>query len=302
MSNKKRVIYTIMFFIFAMFLVSFVSAGPLDFFKKITGKGISPQPQNVSITVRGPNPVSIEFIETISPQAPIENSTTNIVFEVHVTDPDGVNDIDDSSVNAEFSKISETTRTGACAWQNDIDSDTANYSCSIVMQYYDGAGTWNIKVQARDFGNGTLIEDTSQTFVFQELKAMIISPPSLTWPDVIPGATNQMSNNDPAIITNTGNYNGEVSVTAYDLVGETIPSELITAEDFTIGTSTGAGEPECDAPTTATAMQNTISVPIAGSNSNPGGTEEIYYCMPLVPAVSSQIYSTTGGDSWTIFY
>jgi hypothetical protein len=302
MKSKKKGVYMISF-IFAILLISMVSAG---LWNKITGKAPI-QPQDISITVVGANPVVIEYIEPIPPQNPIESSTTTIELDVRVTDPDGVSDIDDSSVFAEFTKLGEITRLGACPWQNDVDSDTANYTCSVDMQFYDGAGTWNIKINATDFGNATLVEDTSTSFIYQELKAMVISPASLTWPNIIPSSINQTSNNDPTKINNTGNYDGEISVTSYDLLGETIPAESIPSEDFSIGIiSTGANE-ECNTPSTATSMGvNGTTTAITNSDSNPGPNptnyEEIYYCIPSFPLVSSQIYSTTGGSSWYVLY
>jgi len=302
MKDKKKGLYITMFFIFTIFLISIVSAG---FWNKVTGKA-QQQPQDISINVVGANPVVIEYIETLLPQNPTENSITTIVFEVRITDPDGVSDIDDSSVSAEFSKIGETTKNDNCQWQSDIDSDTASYSCSIDMQYYDSAGTWNIKISAKDYGSKILVEDTSKNFVYQELKAMTLSPESLTWPNVIPGSTNQASDNDPAIITNTGNYNGEISVTAYDLIGETVPGESIPSEEFSIGISTGTNE-ECNAPATATSIgENGATTSIANSDSNPGpgpaNYEELYYCIPSFPLVTSQRYSTSVGGSWYVLY
>jgi hypothetical protein len=302
MKKGKKQFYLIISFIFSILLISMVSAG---LWNKITGKAPA-QPQDISINVIGTNPVVIEYIEAILPQSPTESLTTTVEFNVRVTDPDGVSDIDDSSVNAEFSKLGEITKNNDCLWQNDVDSDTANYSCSIDMQYYNGAGTWNIKINATDFGSAILVEDTSTTFVYQELKAMTLSPASLTWPNIIPGSINQTSNNDPSTITNTGNYNGEISVTSYDLSGETTPGELIPSEDFSIGILTGADE-ECNAPATATNMGlDGTTTSIINSDSNPGpgpnNYEEIYYCIPSFPLVSSQIYSTSLGGSWYVLY
>ena len=300
MNNKKKGFYIIIFFIFTILLISIVSAAFLD---KITGK-VPQQPQDIAINVVGTNPVVIEYIEPISPQSPIEDSITTVVFEVRVTDPDGVPDIDDSSVSAEFSRDGEITKNNNCEWQRDIDSDTASYSCSIDMQYYNGAGTWDIKISATDFGSKVLVEDTAQ-FTYQELKAMTLSPASLTWPSIIPGSINQKSDNDPAIVTNTGNYNGEISVTSYDLIGETSPSELISSEEFSIGVITGADE-ECNAPATATSLgEDGLTISITNSDSNPGSGpnnyEELYYCIPSFPLISSQTYSTSG-NSWYVLY
>jgi hypothetical protein len=253
----------------------------------------------LSVSYNAPNqPPQITYIEPILDQTPIENSVKTITFNVRVSDPDGVIDIDDSSVIAEFSKIGETKRTGICPWQNDIDSNTANYSCSVGMQYYDGAGTWNIKINATDFANN-LIENTSRNFVYQELKAIIISPLSLTWPQITPGAINQLPGTS-TIITNTGNHEGGIIIQAKNLYGGTRTTEYIPANAFTSGAISGADE-ECNAPATATQLEDSNPVPIINSmlNKGPAAQEEIFYCIPQVPQVSSQTYSTQTG-SWTI--
>ncbi|MDP3027049.1 MAG: sigma-70 region 4 domain-containing protein [Nanoarchaeota archaeon] len=251
---------------------------------------------NIDYTEPINQPPQITYIQTISPQAPTESSITNIVFEVQVTDPDSVNDINDTSVSAEFSKIGETTRTGTCSLQSDIDIDTASYLCSVNMQYYDGAGPdWNIRVQARDFSNNLAV-DFSQTFVYLELKAMIIFPPSLTWPEVTPGATNQIPGSSTTI-TNTGNYEGSIIISAKDLYGETRTTEFFNAGSFVADIDPGTAS--CD----GTALQNSVGQIIAGSMLSKGASaqEEIFYCIPRIPSLSSQIYSTSQAGPWTIF-
>jgi len=244
-------------------------------------------------------PLQIEYIESISPQMPIENSIETITFEVRVSDPDGVNDINDNSVTAEFSKPGEITRTGACLWQSDIPPNTASYLCSVDMQYYDGAGIWNIKISARDNSNN-LAEDTSRSFIYQELKAMTISPATISWPPIIQGAINQIPL-EFTTITNTGNYEGQIIIRAQNIYGQPRVSEFIPANSFTAGTTTGTLE-ECNAPVTATTLQDNSDASIINSMLNNGATaqEEIFYCIPQVPQISSQIYSTSGGTPWTI--
>ncbi len=307
--KTKRGIYLLLFSILVVLAISLVSAGFFDKFRTITGRA-EQQPQDLTITVVGTNPVVFSFIEDpddqVPPPAPVEAGISTITFEVHVTDPDGVTDIIDSTVDTEFSR-GAVIRPGICTWIEDLpDGDTANYSCSVDMQYYDEPGTWNIKVNATDYGSGVWVEDTSVTFTYLELKAMTISPSTLTWPAVIPGSINQTSDNDPTVITNTGNFAGNIQVTALALIGESAPAESIPAADFVIDVDTGgpgctdAACVECD----GTQMVESTATPIVGSSSNPGpgGTEEIYHCIPFFPSVSSQTYSTAGGGSWTILY
>jgi len=267
---------------------------------------ISKKPQNIYVDKISciidytPNQLpQISYIESVQDQAPIENSAKTVTFEVRVSDPDGVSDINDSSVFAEFSKIGETTKTTNCLWQSDIDSDTVSYSCSIDMQYYDGAGTWKIKIQARDSVNN-LAEDTSKTFIYQDLKAIVISPASLTWPQITPGTINQVPGTS-TIITNTGNHEGAIIIQAKNLYGETRTTEFIPANSFTAGVITGTNE-ECNAPATSTQLEDSNSVTIINSMLNKGASaqEEIFYCIPQVPQISSQTYSAQQAGSWTI--
>lgn len=295
--------YTVALTLILVLSISFISAGFWDNFK-LTGKATS-QATDVSITVSGSNP-AVVTIPSISNQNPTEATTTTLNFNVYMSDSDGVADLDDSSVAANVTDGTTTHSDASCSWVNDIDSTTANYTCSVTMDYWDTAGTWNIGASGADLGSGSTTHNTTATFTYNQLKAMVISPASLTWPSVTPGATNQTSNNDATVINNTGNYDGTITVTAIDLLGDTTPSESITADSFTVGISTGAGNPEC----AGTALQNSTAVEITSSDSNPGnlslgsgsGQEQLYYCIPELGAVSSQAYSTSQGGSWTIAF
>jgi len=292
-----------------LLIIPLVSAGFFDFIKNpITGKATS-QPTNISVGVVGTNPVQITQVGPIAAVNPTELSTTTIAFEIHMYDPDGVADINDTSVNATFTKSGETSKTtgnsGTCTFVADLDSYTANYSCSIDMWYFDGSGSWTISAQGKDVGNSTWIVNNSATFTYNELKAMVISPGALTFPSVSPGGINQTSNNDPTLINNTGNYNGTIDVTAIDLYGESDSSYWIYAENFTSGLTEGTAI--CLSGTSlvnATATEITSSISNRGnlSSGSGAGQEEIYYCIPKVPEIVSQTYSTEGGGSWTIAY
>jgi hypothetical protein len=277
--------------------ISLISAGLSDIWNKITGN-VPSQPQNVSVGVVGASPVTISV--PVITASPTENNFTNVSFTVNVTDTDGVNDINDSSVSPTIIN-GPTTRNGNCSWIADRNSTTANYSCSVVMWYFDTEGSgWTTRVQAKDIGNQTLMNGTA-TLTYNQLKAMVISPTQISWPSVIPGTTNKNASDDPTVINNTGNYNGAVLVTGYNLIGQTNPVEMIPASGFRVSASSGT---ECS----GTPLVNATDASITGSNSNPGnlsaggGQSSLYYCIPLVPSVSSQFYSTTGGNNWIVKY
>jgi len=297
-------IFIIIFIIFLM--TSTVSAGILDWFKNTISGRASQQSTNLTISVSGVNPAIIEYVSVIPNTDPAEFDNKTITFSVTMYDADGVSDLNDTSVSANFSKTDETARlSGTCSHLTDLDANRANYSCSINMWYWDGAGNWTINVRGRDLGNGSWSYNTSSQFQYNLLRAMEISPLTLTWPAINPGADNQTSDNDPTTINNTGNYNESVEVNAINLLGESDPSYKIYAENFTIGLTTG-GDAECG----GTQLQNATYIDIANSDANPGnlssgggnGQEDFYYCITEVPALSSQTYSTTQGGSWTIRY
>ena len=294
---RKREGYLI-FAIILLLSMTVISAGIFDFFK--TGKASS-APQNVSVSVVGANAVII----TVPPASgtPNEFGSRTIIFDVNVTDPDGVSDINTTSVRYEITKVAQTTKTGNCPYQNIVNSTTSNFTCTTVLWYYEADGAWNIRVEGKDIGNTTLMNGTN-TLTYGSLNAFLMSPSSISWPGVTTGGANQQANNDPTIINNTGNYVSTISIIGINLIGEAIQSEMIPANNFTAGPSTGGAE--CS----ATPLVNGSSVVIAGSSSNPGnisagggaGQANIYYCIPSVPLVSSQIYSTNQGGSWTVSY
>ena len=286
-----------------------VSGGFFDFFDKITGRALSNQPTNLSVTVSGKNISVVTYVSPITTPTPNEApDTTAVTFNAHVYDLNGVSDLNDSSVNANFTKGGAIRQNLSCKWMNDlVDGYTANYSCTVQMHYFDIGGVWNISVSGNDLGNKTASQNYSSYFTYGTLKAMAITPKSLTWSAVSPSANNQTSDNDPTYVNNTGNYNGTLQVSAIDLYGETTTSEKLPASNFTVGLTTGALNPECS---TAIKLVNNSAQTVTSSNSNPGnltegggaGQELIYYCIPEVPPLSSQVYSTLNGGSWSIIY
>lgn len=307
--REKRGIDIIAFSIILLFSISIVSAGFSEWFKSITGR----VPQNMSIKIKGINPAQIVYVSQIPSVSPQELSFTTITFEVHMYDRDGVKDLNHTSVSANISMLGETTRfSDICTRQlPDINPKTGNYSCAVNMWYWDGAGGWNIIVEGKDIGNGTWVYNTSTIFNYNILQAMVISPEVLTWPEIIPEAVNQTPGNY-TIVNNRGNYDGEITMTSINLLGEDEPSEAIYAENFTTDIETGGpgcvlgGCIECD----GTPLANNTAVGITGSNSNPGnlsagsgaGQEQLYYCIPQIPLLPSQTYSTATGGSWLISY
>lgn len=313
MVMQKDIIFIMFVLFLIIFLVNFASADFFDWFGKITGRATQ-QNTNASTAINGTNGVTITISNaTISTVTPTENSFTTTTFYVQVTDADGVSDINDTAVNASFSKSGETTRqNSSCSLVSDISSTAANYSCAVNIWYYDNSGTWNMTACGKDLGNMTYVCNSSATFTYNQLQALAIAPNALTWATLTIGANNQTSNNDPTIVNNTGNYNfTNMTVRGFNLHGETLVSSYIQVGNFTVANKTGSSV-ECDFSylSNATLLSNGTNIQIKqtvllrGNNSvNDGvtGQEQLYYCINTVPQVGSQTYSTTYiGGSWLV--
>jgi hypothetical protein len=177
------------------------------------------------------------------------------------------------------------------------------------MWYWDKNTTWSVVVKARDRGNTSWVQNDTTNWNYERLKSLEISPLALTWPSVSPGDNNQTSSNDPTVVNNTGNYNGTVTITGVNLLGEVDSDQVIYAGNFTVSTSSSDDSP----PNTECAgdrLQNNSVVDVSNSVANRGnlsrgggiGQEELYYCLTDVPSISSQTYSTDQGGSWTVAY
>ena len=319
--NKEEKIYVFLLMLLVIVLVSpEVHAGFSDWLKErtITGRATSGQ-TNVSVVITGTTAVTIQVLNTTlagTHTDPTENGYKSIRFNAIVSDADGVNDINDTSVNANFSRGSEAVRSNSsCNLVADLDTTSANFSCTIVMPYFDATGEWNISVGATDLGNTTFQYNTTQRFQYNQLQALVISPTSITFPSVSPGAFNQTSNNDPTLVNNTGNYNvasGNLQANGVHLYGQTDGTKFIAVGNFSINNQTGGTPPvECHnlnslslSNGTAIGLTNTVLPP--GNNSRnlgneTSGQEQLYYCLEVVSAtLSSQTYATNGSGVWII--
>lgn len=300
----KRALYFGVSVFFIVILISMVSAG---FFSSLTGKATS-QPTNVSVSFKDISPAQVTYVSPITGVNPLELNQVAVSFAVQVYNFDKLGDINFSSVFANFSNNGVTRGPVQCINVNNITNRIANFSCTINMWYWDAAGGWNISVVASDIGNGTKAYNATTYFTYNQLKAMVLSPPALTWPVLTTGEINSTSNNDPSIINNTGNYNGTVQVTGFDLAGETDSNDTFAVGNFSSSILTSSNE--CGI-TTSNLLANNSAITITNAVPNPGnlsagggvGQEEIYYCIRQVPVIPTQTYSTAaGGLSWIVAY
>ena len=242
---------------------------------------------------------TIDSIDSISAQSITEASISTVTFSFLATDIDGVANLNDSSAQAYFNRTGETTRSNTTCSVQDFDSDTANYTCSIDLWYFDDAGDWTINVSVKDVNN-EYVENSTTTFTLQETTAMVLSPNSLSWPTLSLLDINTLADNDPITLNNTGNKDissGNVRITAYDLVGESLNIHSIPASDFTSHIT--------DACDVGTQLVNSTSTAVSGATLPNGnfsdGTaqEDLYFCLEEIPVlITPQAYSSS--QNWLI--
>lgn len=316
---KKGIYFGIVIGVMVLIFTYSVSASFSDWVKGITGR-VTSGGSNATITLSGSNPVSVRVWNfTVVGVQPTESTTTRVLVNITVSDPDGAADINDSSVAINVTRLAEVVKTNySCSYLGLQTTTSRNYTCTFYMWYFDEAGTWNITAVANDFGTHTYVSNIT-TFQYGLVDGAALGPVSLTWPGVSQGQGNQTSNNDPIVVNNTANnVYSNVTITGINLVGAD-PSYIIDARNITVDNETGgsgcsgAGCNECAVyPTGAsgTRLINATERQIVNSTLGRGnysvnnfgtGQEQLYFCMPEVPSnIISQTYATP--QSWTFTF
>ena len=308
----KKEIYLFMFVMILVLLVGFVSAGFFDdFYARITGKDtVGTASLNVTIGNAAP---TISFVAAIPAITPEESGVNYTSFIVNVTDSDGVDNIDDNSVEARFELSGETTRVNtSCILLADIDANSANYSCTVGLYYFDkNDASWTVNVTAIDANSARGI-NSSTTVQFSLLTSMVTGG-ALAWATLGLSATNTGADNNPIIVNNTGNdIDLSINITAFDLEGLSTPGEFISAinisvENITAG-CTGAFSVKMINGTNPAVDRTNITSAILQNGNNSlsngdatSGQEELFFCITAVNSdLSAQDYSSDSYGSWSI--
>ncbi|MDP3640809.1 MAG: LamG-like jellyroll fold domain-containing protein [Nanoarchaeota archaeon] len=270
---------------------------------------------NTIIKVGNSAPI-ITFVSSVPAQSITESTFTPINFSFTAFDADGFGDLDNATAQLKVNLTGEAERSTSCTPIAVLNASTINYTCTIRIWYFDGAGFWAVNTSIRD-KSAAYAENLSTSFQLLQTTAMTMSPTALAWPTVKRGNTNQTANNDPLIINNTGNKDitvGNVTITAFDLQGLSLPTDFIRATNFTLsiqnGTSdcSGPGCRECS-DVSGSRMLNASALPIIAANITAGnnslndltgtsGQEALFMCLLTVPLeIEGQLYDTTGPAS-----
>ncbi len=312
MINKKGVLIIVIL----MISILGVNAG---FFDKITGKALE-EDVDVSITIGNDPPVIVE----VNPPTVLdlsEDGFTNIGFNFIVYDPNGVNDLDDSSVVGNYycsdntPNNYDTRRVGICRVESgdeELDGTSwdyagefvRRYSCDVDMYYYDDAfpkDSWVIEIEIKDSGNN-LVTNNEIKFAPNEMNGLKVDSSLVSWTPLSPGSIG-VAAESPIKIYNTGNayFDGSsdayrLKITGSNLYGVTDNTQYIPAINFKINNNVFT-----DCATEGIGLQNLVQVimPVInlknGDNLQSGHAEsEVYFCLTqLDSGLSSQEYSTT---------
>ncbi|MGV8151968.1 MAG: hypothetical protein ACP5OG_02715 [Candidatus Nanoarchaeia archaeon] len=314
---KKRVIelkIISLMLLSGIFLMSVVSAGLWGWISEsITGK-VTEQNVVLNITIGGGNAPNIVYLgnNSINVSGGLnEGSATNIRVNLTVSDSEGASNINSSSVTINFSRSGEDTRANVSCYEfaSESTASTKNFTCTVTMWWWDGAGAWSVVAFAKDVNNNIAL-NTTTTFSVGTTTGFVSSPSALTWAQINASAYNQTSNNDPLLMNNTGNVDiavESIQVNATNLLGEQDDTKALWASNFSVGPNTGSSA-EC----AATSMVHGDYTGIAAANLSAGnytknygnessGQEQLYFCLKKAGAeLTAQSYSTAKTGSWTV--
>jgi len=108
---------------------------------------------------------NITYVSAIPNTDPTEGNFTPIVFYTTVYDANGVDDLNDTSVRANFTRAGVVRENLSCSLVGDIDLSSANYSCTIDLWYFDANGDWNISVYGEDLAGVSAVNDRLIKFI-----------------------------------------------------------------------------------------------------------------------------------------
>jgi hypothetical protein len=282
--------------IMAIFLTAILLAIPV--------MGATQTSQNVSATLTAQAPTIIALYPDNATYDPVEASTRAVTVTVQVYDPDGVANIDNTTIHVNATKTDEPTlnfTTVSCGSPAVVNSTVLNCTATVNMLYYNKDGTWDLSAFAEDIDANSDTETNASAYTYNVLEAWTIDSNAVAFGSFY--LTDAISFPDNNVLNNTGNKNNTViNLTAYDLVGVTNSSYslVVNTTTFRAGYSTVWAE--------ATGLVNATATTISGAwldifGSGTGQTETINYGIQPQQFPSNtlaQVYQNLVGQEWLI--
>lgn len=138
------------------------------------------------------------------------------------------------AVNVSLTLSGSTFYLDTCT-ESVVSGSESDFNCTVPMQFYYEPGLYSINVTVVDNGD-TVTQIESGVCEYGSLVASQRQVDTITFPGAGPGIDNIMG--DPNLsIRNTGNVQFNLSLTAYDLEGRTVPTDELLASYFEAGQS-----------------------------------------------------------------
>ena len=298
-------------------------ASAVGLFDFITGKATQGD-SNVTVAIANSAPTLPAVFAPTNFQL-VGTSTANLVINFTVRDDDRSTDINRTasyiqlhgpSSCSSYMRNSTNTCTNTTSAAN--NNKFMNFTCTIVMNYWDCPGTWTINASATDLSSAVARNDTA-TLTVDALQYVTITPSLIDFGTLVVSSNNRTAITNTTV-NNTGNDNvTNLRVNSTNLIGETDNSFAITAENFSATThSTIASRDACDTVTGTSNGQQLVRysyVNITSTSGNGSGNPnavvrnetgalqqniEVRYCLQLVPDVIKQNYTTVADGAWII--
>ncbi|MFH1063593.1 MAG: hypothetical protein V1729_00770 [Candidatus Woesearchaeota archaeon] len=155
---------------------------------------------------------------------PVPEGQKSVPITVQVSDPDGTASI--SSVTAKITGPAGPSIHNTIIFTKiqDINSTTAEYAATIMMEFYDSPGEYNITITAQDQSSNTT---SSAAIEYLSMAAIAVDVSALKFEGASLGGTTQitgdfaLSTADAPTVRNVGNTHLDIGIYGTDLVDGT---------------------------------------------------------------------------------
>ncbi|MBR9705966.1 hypothetical protein GOV14_02955 [Candidatus Pacearchaeota archaeon] len=230
-------------------------------------------------------PAVISWVEPISAITLNGGTTKQFYIRFNVSG----DNLNASTAKIEISYNEETRNSSSC-----VNSSSANqFNCTIIMQFFDSAGSWNINASIQNT-TGSIETNNSINFTVNALDYVSQDISAISWASVTSG-TNDQEAAAAMVLTNGGNQNyTNISIKGFDATGAS-NGEVIFAENFSV-------DPDTSQTVGQTYMNNNtytdVSVLNGLTNYGSSSTENIYFYVDTTFGLRADTF--TSDSSWSI--
>jgi hypothetical protein len=245
-----------------------------------------------NVTILDSNDLTIVSVTPPTNANPLEYTTSIVTTTFVARSSNGASYINSSTAVCSYKKTGETTRTSESCTPTVINATDLNLSCSVIMQYYDAPGTWNINCSIYDNGLN-YAENTTEIFSYGSLTSMQLNYTGITFGSLLPGV---VADTGPYAVINTGNNEySDLTIKAFNLTGLTDSEVQIPVTAFKADTTHG-GINNAIQLVENTAVSLGVTIP---KGAIPTGIRNVWYYIST-PFVPPQIYKANGTASWVV--